>query len=105
MNNLTLIGMPGAGKSTVGVVAAKLLGMDFVDVDLVIQQRQKRLLSEIMRQEGSRRFLEIEEEAVLSLECEGTVIAPGGSVIYSEKAMEHLRDMGELFICAFPMKN
>ena len=93
MNNITLIGMPGAGKSTVGVVLAKLLGYDFVDCDLLIQREEGRLLWQIMEQEGREGFQAIEERVNASLELTGSVIAPGGSVIYSEKAMRHLREI------------
>ena len=83
-NNITLIGMPGAGKSTVGVLLAKRLGYSFVDVDIVIQEQEKRLLKEIIAEEGDDGFLRVER----------SVIAPGGSVIYGKEAMEHLKDIG-----------
>ncbi len=91
MRNIVLIGMPSAGKSTVGVIIAKNFGMDFVDTDVLIQTQQGKLLQEILNNEGSGIFLEIEEKAILSLNCTNTVIATGGSVVYSEKAMEHLK--------------
>ena len=82
--NIVLIGMPGAGKSTVGVVLAKRLGYRFLDSDLVIQEQTKKLLHELITEHGVDGFLRIEEE----------IIATGGSVIYGEKAMEHLREIG-----------
>jgi len=95
-SNLVLIGMPGAGKSTVGVVAAKILGMDFVDLDLLIQRQQGLRLSEIMEQ-GVDHFLQIEEEAAVSLNVRSCVIAPGGSVIYGRQGMEALAASGRIF--------
>src|SRR5690554_6753352 len=77
--NLVLIGMPGAGKSTVGVLAAKALGMAFIDTDLLLQQREKRLLQEILVQEGMQNFLSLEEKTVLSVHTQNCVIATGGS--------------------------
>ncbi len=95
-NNYTLIGMPGAGKSTIGVLLAKALGCEFIDTDLVIQQREGKLLKEIIADEGNEGFKKIEEEVNASIEACGAVIAPGGSAIYSEKAMEHFREIGEV---------
>ena len=90
--NIILIGMPGAGKSTVGVILAKTLGMTFVDTDIAIQERTGRLLQEIIDMEGPDAFLKTEEETVLSLSCRNSVIATGGSVVFSGKAMEHLKE-------------
>lgn len=92
--NIVLIGMPGAGKSTVGVVLAKKLGFAFLDSDLVIQSREGRLLHEIIEQQGVDKFWFIEEEANLSIDAVRTVIATGGSVIYGSRAMEHLGQNG-----------
>lgn len=94
MRNIVLIGMPSAGKSTVGVIIAKNFGMNFIDTDVLIQTQQGKLLQEILNKEGSGVFLEIEEKAILSLNCTNTVIATGGSVVYSHKAMEHLKKNG-----------
>jgi len=91
VKNLVLIGMPSAGKSTVGVIVAKNLGMSFIDTDVVLQTQQGRLLQDIINKDGIENFLEIEESTIISLQCENTVIATGGSVIYSEKAMSHLK--------------
>ncbi|BBF44665.1 shikimate kinase I [Lachnospiraceae bacterium KM106-2] len=92
--NVVLIGMPGAGKSTVGVVLSKVIGLGFVDADIVIQEREKRLLNEIIEQDGLERFLDIEGEVNSSFHLKDTVIATGGSVIYREEAMKHLREIG-----------
>lgn len=88
-DNITLIGMPGSGKSTVGVLLAKKLGWGFQDTDLLIQAREGRLLREIIAQEGPRRFSEIENQVNRELQVHHTVIAPGGSVVYCREAMEH----------------
>ena len=93
-DNVVLIGMPGVGKSTIGVIAAKQLGLQFMDADLLIQLREGRRLSQIIEEDGVDRFLEIEEEVNASIEIQGCVIATGGSVIYGHKAMEHLRQAG-----------
>jgi len=94
MENIVLIGVPGAGKSTMGVILAKALGRTFIDTDLVIQERKGMLLQEIIEREGKDAFLKAEEEAILSLRCRNAVIATGGSVIFSRKAMEHLKSHG-----------
>ncbi|MDO5408847.1 MAG: shikimate kinase [Lachnospiraceae bacterium] len=93
-DNITLIGMPGAGKSTIGVVLAKRLGYRFVDTDLLIQEQEKRLLKEIIAQEGLDGFRRIENQVNAGLEVSRSVIAPGGSVIYCKEAMEHLKQLG-----------
>ena len=92
--NVTLIGMPAAGKSTVGVLLAKRLGYAFVDVDLVIQEQENRLLKEIIADEGMDGFMAVENRVNASLDVQKSVIAPGGSVIYGEEAMEHLKSIG-----------
>lgn len=92
--NIVLIGMPASGKSTAGVILAKMLGMDFVDTDLVIQQREKALLRDLIEGYGVEGFMKREEKAVLSVSPVNTVIATGGSVVYSEKAMRHLSSIG-----------
>jgi shikimate kinase len=92
--NLILIGMSGAGKSTLGVLLAKALGKQFVDTDLLIQQKTGKLLQEILDTEGIDRFLEIEEEVLSSLDMTQSVISTGGSAVYSEKAMRHLKKGG-----------
>ena len=94
MKNIILTGMPGAGKSTMGVILTKTLGLHFIDTDIVIQERAGRLLQEIIDTEGPAAFLAIEERTILSLRCRDTVIATGGSVVFGEKAMEHLKADG-----------
>lgn len=94
--NITLVGMPASGKSTVGVLLAKRLGFSFVDVDIVIQEREKRLLKEIIAQEGLDGFLDVENRVNASLDVDRSVIAPGGSVIYGKEAMEHLREISTI---------
>ena len=94
MKNIVLIGMPGAGKSTVGVVLAKNMGMSFMDSDLVIQEQEGKKLHEIIEECGSDGFLKVEERINASLNPTNTVIATGGSVVYGAKAMEHLGEIG-----------
>ncbi len=93
-NNVVLIGMPGAGKSTVGVVLAKILGYRFMDSDLLIQEAEGRLLREIIAQEGLEGFIAVENRINAGICAENTVIATGGSVIYGEEAMKHLKEIG-----------
>lgn len=102
--NIILVGMSGAGKSTLGVLLAKTLGMDFVDTDLVIQQRESRLLQEIIDIDGIDRFLEVEEDIVSKLQLENCVISTGGSVIYSEKAMNVLKQNGLIIYLDVPFE-
>ena len=94
MKNIIIIGVPGAGKSTLGVILAKTLGMKFTDTDIVIQEHTGRLLQDIIDANGIDAFKKTEEDAILSLHCRNTVIATGGSVVFSEKAMEHLKSEG-----------
>ena len=84
-SNIVLIGMPGSGKSTCGVVAAKMLLKNFYDTDLLIQNLEGRSLQEIIDKDGVEYFAKAEERAILSLDIKGTVIATGGSVVYSDK--------------------
>ena len=93
-DNIVLIGMPASGKSTAGVILAKVLGKKFIDTDLVIQEREKALLADIIKDKGVAGFMKIEEEAILSVDVKNTVIATGGSAVYGEKAMEHLKENG-----------
>jgi shikimate kinase len=92
--NIVLIGMPGVGKSTVGVLLAKRLGYDFLDTDIVIQASEGRSLQAIIRAEGALRFRELEERHICAVSCAAHVIATGGSVVYSDRAMAHLRRSG-----------
>ncbi len=95
-SNVILIGMPGSGKSTCGVVAAKLLLKNFFDTDLLIQNLEGVSLQDIIDSKGIEYFEKAEEKAILSLDIQGTVIATGGSVVYSQKAMEHLKSLGKI---------
>jgi len=94
--NLTLIGMPGAGKSTVGIILAKLLTFGFVDTDVLIQIRQKRSLQEIIEESGHLNLRKIEEREILNIDVDNHVIATGGSAVYSEKGMAHLQSISEI---------
>ena len=96
MNNIVLIGMPGAGKSSVGVVLAKHLGYHFVDSDLVIQEEEGRLLHELIEEYGLEGFLELEDRINSSLSYNKTVIATGGSAIYGKQGMEHFAATGTI---------
>ena len=93
-NNYILIGMPGSGKSTIGVLLAKALGYDFVDTDLVIQQKGGGLLKEIIARIGNDGFKQLEEDVNASIDVDKSVIAPGGSAVYSDKAMKHFKEIG-----------
>lgn len=93
-NNVVLIGMPGVGKSSAGVVLAKAIGYHFVDADIVIQHEENRLLSEIIEQEGNDGFLQIEDRINASINVKKSVIATGGSAIYGENAMAHFKEIG-----------
>ena len=93
---VVLIGMPGAGKSTVGVLVAKHLGLGFVDTDILIQERTGRRLQQILDEDGYRELRRLEEEAILALDVRGAVIATGGSAVYSERAMSHLGGLGRV---------
>ena len=94
MNNISLIGMPGAGKSTVGVVLAKKLGYRFLDSDLVIQEQTGKLLYQLIEEEGEAGFLMLENKINASIEAENTVIATGGSAVYGQEAMAHFGNIG-----------
>lgn len=94
MDNIILIGMPGSGKSTVGVLLAKMLGYGFTDSDLIIQHAEGKMLYEILRDEGIEHFAEVENRINSSIHAHKTVIATGGSVVYGKEAMEHLSSIG-----------
>lgn len=96
MNNIVLIGMPGAGKSTVGVILAKILGYEFVDSDLLIQKQEKKLLKDIIAERGVDGFIDVENRVNAEIDSEQSVIATGGSVIYGKEAMEHLKNIGKV---------
>ena len=97
MKCITLIGMPGSGKSTIGVLLAKMLGLDFVDTDIVIQTKEGALLQNVLEKHGIEKFLDIEADALCELSFpNGAVIAPGGSCISRERAMKHLKELGSV---------
>lgn len=102
MENIILTGMPGAGKSTVGVVLAKRLGKRFVDSDLVIQERYGKLLHEIIEEKGVEGFLKIENEVNASFKLKQAVIATGGSAVYGQEAMRHLKSIGTVIYLSLP---
>jgi len=104
VKNIILIGMPGSGKSTVGVLLAKTLGYGFVDTDLTIQQREGALLQEILDRRGLEAFLDAEASAICSVRCERSVIAPGGSAVCREDAIGHLRDLGRVLYLRVPLE-
>lgn len=101
-NNIVLIGMPGVGKSTIGVVLAKMLGYDFIDADLVIQEKEKKLLREIIAEVGAEGFIEVENRVNSSIEAEHAIIATGGSVVYGAEAMAHLKEIGTVLYLKLP---
>lgn len=96
MDNVTLIGMPGVGKSTLGVVLAKVLGYGFVDADLLIQKEENRKLHQIIEEEGVDGFKAVENRVNTSIHTQRTIIATGGSVVYCDEAMKHLKDIGKV---------
>lgn len=100
--NIVLIGMPGCGKSTVGVVLAKRMGFSFLDSDLVIQEQYQKLLHELIAEHGMEGFRKIENQVNAAIECDSTVIATGGSAVYGEEAMAHLKDIGCVFYLKLP---
>lgn len=101
-SNIVLVGMPGAGKSTIGVILAKVIGYEFVDSDLVIQKQTGQLLAQIIAKEGVEGFIEVENRINASLDCSKSIIATGGSVVYGEEAMEHLKAIGEVVYIKLP---
>ncbi|MFW5677879.1 MAG: shikimate kinase [Acetivibrio ethanolgignens] len=96
MDNLILIGMPACGKSTVGVILAKTLGMKFLDTDLLIQEREGALLQELIDTKGNDYFKKVEEYVLRSVETENTVISTGGSAVYYPEAMKHFKKKGKI---------
>lgn len=96
MDNIILIGMPGAGKSTLGIVLAKIMNYDFVDADLVIQQQCDKTLERIIDACGPEGFIEVENQVLIGMTAEHTVIATGGSAVYSDEAMQHLGSIGRV---------
>ena len=103
-DNITLIGMPGAGKSTLGVVLAKKLGYRFVDTDLLLQESEDMLLSGILENFGVEGFIQRENALLAGLQCEHHIIATGGSVVYGEDAMRHLGELGTIIFIDVPLE-
>ena len=94
MANVVLIGMPGCGKSTLGVLLAKALMMDFVDTDLIMQNQSGKPLQQMVDELGTEGFSQAEEDCICGLKLDNTVIATGGSVALEERAMKHLAKTG-----------
>ena len=101
-DNIVLIGMPGVGKSTVGVILAKVLGYQFMDADLLIQQEEGKLLREIIEESGTEGFIQVENRVNASIQAEHAIIATGGSVVYGAEAMAHLCDIGTVIYLKLP---
>ena len=101
-NNIVLIGMPGVGKSTAGVILAKILGYRFLDTDLCIQEEEKALLKDIIGKKGVDGFLEVENRILSNVQAERSVIATGGSAVYGREAMKHLKEIGTVVYLKLP---
>lgn len=103
MENIVLIGMPGVGKSTIGVILAKVLGYQFLDSDLLIQKQENKKLYQIINEKGPEGFMKVEDRVNASIETERTVISTGGSVVYCENAMKHLKSIGTVVYLKLPL--
>lgn len=101
-DNIVLIGMPGVGKSTVGVVLAKVMGYQFIDADLIIQEKEGKLLCEIIEEVGTEGFIEVENRINSRIEASHAIIATGGSVVYGAEAMAHLKEIGTVLYLKLP---
>ncbi len=101
-SNIVLIGMPASGKSTLGVVLAKILGMQFEDLDIRIQTQMGATLQDIINERGTEGFIEVENAVLREVECEHTVLSTGGSAIYSDEAMRHLAGIGTVVYLEVP---
>lgn len=104
MQNIILIGMPGAGKSTIGVVLAKVLGYKFLDSDLVIQEQKGKLLSRLIQEHGDDGFIKIENDVNKNINVENTVVATGGSAVYGSEAMQHFKKSGTIIYLEVPFE-
>ena len=103
MKNVILVGMPGYGKSTVGVVLAKSLGYDFTDTDLIIARKEGKKLQKLIDEDGIQKFLQVENQVGKELSCSETVVATGGSMIMNPDAMEHLKSIGKVVYINVPL--
>lgn len=103
-DNIVLIGMPGVGKSTIGVVLAKVMGYQFIDADLVIQEKEGKLLCEIIEEAGTDGFIEVENRVNSQIEAKHAIIATGGSVVYGAEAMAHLKEIGTVIYLQLPFE-
>ena len=103
MSNVILVGMPGCGKSTVGVVLAKSLGYDFTDTDLIISKKVSKKLQSIIDEDGIECFLQAENQVGKELCCQETVVATGGSMIMNEDAVKHLKSIGKIVYINVPL--
>ena len=103
--NIVLIGMPGVGKSTVGVILAKLMGYQFIDADLVIQDRENKLLKEIIAEKGIDGFIQVENDVNKSLNPKKAIISTGESVVYGREAMEHLSEIATVVYLELDLAN
>ena len=103
MNNIVLIGMPGSGKSTLGVLLAKALGYSFIDTDLIISRMAEKPLQRILDEDGLESFLKLEQKVGRELECDTTVVATGGSMVLSEQAMQNLKSHGRVVYINVPL--
>ena len=103
-SNIVLIGMPGAGKSSLGVVVAKELGYDFTDIDLVIQHKYGKVLADLVEELGPEGYIEIENEALCECDCEHSIIATGGSAVYSAEGMAHMKELGLVVYLKAPVE-
>lgn len=103
-DNIVLIGMPGVGKSTIGVVLAKVMGYQFIDADLVIQEKEGKLLCEIIEEVGTEGFIEVENRINSRIEAKHAIIATGGSVVYGAEAMAHLKEIGTVIYLKLPFE-
>ncbi len=100
--NITLIGMPGAGKSTVGQLLAKSLQFEFIDTDDLLCLQQQRTLQNIVDKDGYMQLRRFEEQAILSIEAKNSVISTGGSAVYSAVAMQHLCSLSKIIYLSVP---